>query len=105
MDQRTRFLQGNNAQINITFFAFAVLSQKSFTNRLQRANGTLRWSCADASRHIDSFKTFTKSLLQDDALWAQLASLAAAARNLQVAQVAYAAIDEVEKVEFLHEVR
>jgi intraflagellar transport protein 80 len=40
-------------------------------------------------------------VVQDDALWAMLAALATAAHNVQTAAVAYGAIDEAEKVQYL----
>lgn len=53
--------------------------------------------------HNSSFSSTLALLpeIQDDSLWALLAAIASEQKNLPVAQVAYAAIDEVENVEYL----
>lgn len=53
--------------------------------------------------NYDSF-TSTKAL-QSENLWSCLAGLAAQARNLYAAEIAYGALDEGEKVQFLMEAR
>ena len=39
--------------------------------------------------------------VKDDAVWSCLAAMAVAAKDLNVAEIAYAAIEEVEKVQFI----
>ncbi|GMT31555.1 hypothetical protein PFISCL1PPCAC_22852 [Pristionchus fissidentatus] len=43
--------------------------------------------------------------MNDDALWAMLAGLAMQARNIYAAEIAYGSLDEIEKVEFLRDIR
>jgi intraflagellar transport protein 80 len=43
--------------------------------------------------------------VRDDALWACLAAMAVAAKDLNTADIAYAAIEEVEKVQFINAIK
>ncbi|KAF8384242.1 che-2 [Pristionchus pacificus] len=43
--------------------------------------------------------------MNDDSLWAMLAGLAMQARNIYAAEIAYGSLDEIEKVEFLRDIR
>ncbi|GMR32599.1 hypothetical protein PMAYCL1PPCAC_02794 [Pristionchus mayeri] len=43
--------------------------------------------------------------MNDDALWAMLAGMAMQARNIYAAEIAYGSLEEIEKVEFLRDIR